>query len=60
MSNLELFDRHESKMDQWADKAPVCDKCHKPIMDPHLYDMWGEVYCEACVSKRRRDINDYM
>lgn len=60
MGNLESFDRREYKMAQMEAEAPVCDKCHKPIMDPHLYDMWGEIYCEACVNKRKRDINDYM
>nr|DAZ73327.1 MAG TPA: DNA ligase IV [Caudoviricetes sp.] len=40
------------------DSQPVCVCCEEPIQDDHMYDIYGDIYCEDCmIAQFRRSID---
>lgn len=52
------FERHDREQQRRLGQLPKCDKCHKPIQDEYLFDIYGEILCEKCViDKFRKDVD---
>ena len=48
------FAAHDAEQEAWLLKFPVCE-CHgEPIQDDYLFDIDGELYCEAGMKERFR------
>lgn len=57
----ELYDRYEAERQRELDKLPKCEYCGEPITDEHLYDINGDVICEACLNDNfRKPVDDYI
>lgn len=57
----DLFRQHEEREQSEVDKLPKCDYCGEPIMDDYLYDINGDIICEACLHDNfRKDVEDYI
>ena len=56
--NYDLFALREAEMGAKLDSKPVCVCCEEPIQDDHMYDIYGDIYCEDCmISQFRRSID---
>ncbi len=56
--NYDLFAAHDAEMGAKLDSKPVCVCCEEPIQDDHMYDIYGDIYCEDCmISQFRRSID---
>ncbi len=54
-------ERYMAEQEEELKKLPVCDYCKKPIQDDYLYDLEGDIICEACMNKHfRKHTEDYM
>ena len=56
--NYDFFIAHEAEMGAKLDSQPVCVCCEEPIQDDHMYDIYGDIYCEDCmIAQFRRSID---
>lgn len=57
----DLYDQYEDEQEKIADRLPTCDNCGEHIIDDHLYDLDGTIYCESCLNECfKKPADDYM
>jgi hypothetical protein len=44
---------------EFQEYAPFCCKCNKQVSDTY-YEIAGEIICEDCISKCKKDTYDYI
>lgn len=53
MDNLERWERHDAEQEKRLQKRPVCSECGEHIQEDYLYEIDGDLVCQAC-------LKDYM
>jgi DNA-directed RNA polymerase subunit RPC12/RpoP len=60
MSIPDMYDQwlaHERQQERLLARLPKCDRCREPIQGEHLFDIYGDIYCEECGIKMfRREV----
>lgn len=62
---LRDFDAWEDEREARMEQLPTCEHCHEHILEEHLWDIDGEIYCEECakdiiIEKFRKRTEEYM
>lgn len=57
----ELHDIYEARQERELAKYPKCDCCDEPITEDILFDIEGDIFCEACMMDNfKKFTSDYM
>lgn len=48
---------------EWEERKetlPICDVCCDPILDDFMYEIDGTLFCQKCVDKCRRSVEEHL
>lgn len=55
------FNRWDAEQQKELERLPRCIDCGEPILDDHLFNINGDLFCEECmVENFRRPVADYV
>ena len=58
--NYSLWARHDAEQEAKLVRLPKCSHCREPIQDEYLYEINGELFCEACIEEYRKPTDHYI
>jgi hypothetical protein len=57
----DLYDRHEVEQERKLSRLPRCCECGDHIQAEKIFDVFGDLYCESCMTKEfERDTDNYI
>lgn len=58
--NYSLWARHDREQEAQLSRLPKCSHCGEVIQDEYLYEVCGELICEACMEEYRKPVTKFI